>query len=502
MKKTIFIPAIDLINGRCVRLTQGLYDACTSYDLSPIQMARLFERMGYEWLHIIDLEGARAGELKNLKTIREIVAQTSLKVQVGGGIRSLKAMEELFNSGVARVLIGSLAVKEPEVVAQAIQCFGTERIAVAMDVRGGEVRISGWEEGTNFAPEIFIEKMKALGVSVILCTDIERDGMMKGPNVGMYARLVRKFPMMKWIAAGGVSFRDRERLQEVGVDCAVIGKAFYEGNFLAKRVISCLDIKEGRVVKGASFTNLKDAGDPVELAAFYDREGADELVFLDITATSDKRKMVADLAQRVSKAISIPFTIGGGIRTVDDVKNALQAGADKVSIESAAVLNPELVSEAAMLCGSQAVVISVSPRRVKGSWKIFIKGGRENTGRDLVEFLREMQERGAGEILLNSVDEDGQGNGYDLELLKAAREVLTIPLIASSGVGELKDFYNGIVQGGADAVLAASVFHYGKFSIREVKRYLEERGVCVRKDFSPYIKGVPFPQTRSEAKCP
>ncbi|MFA5843059.1 MAG: imidazole glycerol phosphate synthase subunit HisF [Candidatus Gracilibacteria bacterium] len=498
MKKTIFIPAIDLIGGRCVRLTQGAYDACTSYDSSPIQMARLFERMGYEWLHIIDLEGARAGELKNLKIIREIVAQTSLKVQVGGGIRSLSAIKELLNSGVARVLIGSLAVKEPDVVAQAIQQFGTERIAVAMDVRGGEVCISGWEEKTGLAPEIFVEKMKTLGVTVILCTDIESDGMMKGPNVELYARLVREFPGIKWIAAGGVSFRDRERLQQVGVDFAVMGKAFYEGNFLAKRVIPCLDIKEGRVVKGASFTNLKDAGDPVKLAAFYDREGADELVFLDITATSDKRKMVADLAQRVSKAISIPFTIGGGISTVEDVKNALQAGADKVSIESAAVLNPGLVSEAAALCGSQAVVISVSPRRAKSGWEIFIKGGRENTGRDLVEFLREMQERGAGEILLNSVDEDGQGNGYDLEMLKAARDVLTIPLIASSGAGELEHFYDGIAQGGADAVLAASVFHYGKFSVQEVKNYLSTKGVCMR-NFSPalYKKGVPLPPRSS-----
>ncbi|MFA6436143.1 MAG: HisA/HisF-related TIM barrel protein, partial [Candidatus Gracilibacteria bacterium] len=181
--------------------------------------------------------------------------------------------------------------------------------------------------------------------------------------------------------------------------------------------------------------------------------------------------------------------------TVEDVRNALQAGADKVSIESAAVLNPELVSEAAKLCGSQAVVISVSPRRVGSRWEIFIKGGRENTGRDLVEFLREMQDRGVGEILLNSVDEDGQGNGYDLEMLKAARDVLTIPLIASSGAGELEHFYDGIAQGGADAVLAASVFHYGKFSVGEVKRYLEERGVCVRKNISPYTlyKGGPLP---------
>lgn len=255
---------------------------------------------------------------------------------------------------------------------------------------------------------------------------------------------------------------------------------------LTKRIIPCMDIKDSRVVKGVSFTNIKDAGDPVELAKFYENEGADELVFLDITATSDKRKTVVDLASKVAKEISIPFTIGGGIKSIEDIREVLKAGADKVSIESAAVLNPDLISEASKYFGSQAIVVSVSGKRIENrewrmenKWNIFIKGGRENTGVDLIEFLKDMQDRGAGEILLNSIDEDGQGKGYDLEMLKAANEVLRIPLIVSSGAGELEHFYDGIIAG-ADAVLAASVFHFGKFRLRDVKEYLKSKAVAVR----------------------
>ncbi len=276
---------------------------------------------------------------------------------------------------------------------------------------------------------------------------------------------------------------------------------------LTKRIIPCLDIKDGRVVKGVSFSNLKDAGDPVELAKFYEKEGADELVFLDITATSDKRKTAVDLASKVAKEISIPFTIGGGIKSIEDIREILKAGADKVSIESASVLNPDLVSEASKYFGSQAICVSVSPKRTESrelrvemeklknnstkllssqfsalsssQWTVWIKGGRENTGIDLIEFLKNMQNRGAGEILLNSIDEDGRNQGYDLEMLRATSEVLNIPLIASSGAGELEHFYDGIMAG-SDAVLAASVFHTKKFRISEVKEYLKGKNIDVR----------------------
>jgi cyclase len=477
------LPAIDLMEGRCVRLKQGRYEDRTTYGRSPLEMARLFERMGYEWLHIIDLEGAKAGFPKNLETVRVLLSQTSLKVQLGGGLRTYEAIADVLLAGVTRVLIGSMAVKEPAVLKRVLDKFGPDRVVVAMDVKDGEVKVSGWLEGSGKGPQDFVRQMVGLGVTTILCTDISRDGMMRGPNVDFYRDLVSAFPRVTWIAAGGVgSPSDRRHLEAVGVQQAVIGKAFYEGSFLAKRVIPCLDVKEGRTVKGVSFTGLRDAGDPVELARRYEQEGADELVFLDITATSDKRAMVAELAGRVAKAISIPFTVGGGIRSIDDIRSALQAGADKVSIESAAVTNPDLISEAAEYFGSQAIVVSVSPKRLPGEnrWTLYVKGGREDTGVDLVEFLKDMQTRGAGEILLNSIDEDGRGSGYDLALLKAASAVLKIPLIASSGAGELEHFYAGIAEGGADAVLAASVFHYGKFSVDTVKTYLQERGVPVR----------------------
>jgi cyclase len=481
------LPAIDLMDGQCVRLRQGDYDQRTDYGQSPLGMAEQFERMGYKWLHIIDLDGARAGEPRNLKTIQAIVSQTSLKVQVGGGLRSLAAMERLLEAGVTRVMVGSMAVKQPEMLQQAIDRFGAERVVVTMDVRDGDVKISGWEESGGVGVDEFTKRMMDLGVTTMLCTDISRDGMMQGPNVELYQRLLQNFPQVNWIAAGGVGLKaDQQRLASVGVTQAVVGKAFYEGSGLTKRVIPCLDIKNGRTVKGVQFEGLRDAGDPVELARRYEKEGADELVFLDITATSDKRGLVAELARKVAEAISIPFTVGGGIRSMEDIAAALQAGADKVSLESAAVLNPELVSEASAYFGSQAIVISCSPKRVPGEarWTLYVKGGREDTGVDLMEFLNDMQARGAGEILLNSIDEDGRGNGYDLALLRAAASILNIPLIASSGAGELSHFIDG-TQAGADAVLAASIFHFGKFSIGEVKAHLAQTGVAVRQTGPP-----------------
>jgi phosphoribosylformimino-5-aminoimidazole carboxamide ribotide isomerase len=476
------LPAIDLMNGQCVRLQQGRYDRQTIYGQTPIQMAQLFERMGYDWLHVIDLDGARAGESQNLKTIEAMVKQTALRVQVGGGIRSLETIEQFLELGVDRVLIGSMAVCAPELLKEAIERFGPERIVVCMDVKEGKVRISGWEEDSGLSPNVFIENMLALGVTTILCTDISRDGMMLGPNVSLYQDLKIKFPTIEWIAAGGVGLNgDVEALESVGITQAVVGKAFYEGSLLSKRVIACLDIKDGRTVKGTNFVELKDAGDPVELAKRYEQEGVDELVFLDITATSDRRELMTDLVSRVAEAISIPFTVGGGIRSIDDIKSALLAGADKVSIESLAVIDPDFISEAVNFFGSQAIVISVSPKRVEGAdrWEVYIKGGRENTGIDLIDFLKDMQAREVGEILLNSIDEDGKGEGYDVEMLRAASEVLTIPLIASSGAGELEHFYDGL-QAGADAVLAASVFHYGKFSVGMVKHYLQDRNISIR----------------------
>ena len=249
----------------------------------------------------------------------------------------------------------------------------------------------------------------------------------------------------------------------------------------AKRVIPCLDVHDGRVVKGVNFVNLRDAGDPVEIGAAYDKAGADELVFLDITASSDARKTVVDLVRKVAEKVFIPFTVGGGIRTVEDFRALLREGADKISINSAAINRPELISEAADKFGSQCVVVAIdAKRRPDGGWNIYKNGGRLDTGIDALEWAAKVCRLGAGEILLTSMDCDGTKAGYDLELTRAIADAVRIPVIASGGAGTLEHFKEALTEGGADAVLAASLFHYKELEIREVKEYLKKEGISVR----------------------
>jgi len=249
----------------------------------------------------------------------------------------------------------------------------------------------------------------------------------------------------------------------------------------AKRIIPCLDVNNGRVVKGTSFIHLRDAGDPVETAAEYDRQGADELVFLDITASAQARSIMIDMVQKVAEQIFIPFTVGGGIRTVEDFTALLRAGADKVSVNSAAILRPELISEAAEKFGSQCVVCAIdAKRRPEGGWTVYRNGGRIDTGLDAVEWAQRAVALGAGEILLTSMDCDGVKNGYDLELTAAVSERVSIPVIASGGAGKLEHFYDAFTEGKADAVLAASLFHFGEITIPELKTYLSGKGIPVR----------------------
>jgi cyclase len=252
---------------------------------------------------------------------------------------------------------------------------------------------------------------------------------------------------------------------------------------LAKRIIPCLDVDRGRVVKGISFVNLVDAGDPVEQGAKYDREGADELVFLDITASSDRREIVAEMVRHVADTVFIPFTVGGGIRTADDVRNILKAGADKVSVNTAAVQNPQLIREGAERFGAQCMVVAIDAKRrkdVESKWEVYLHGGRTPTGMDVVEWAQQAAELGAGEILLTSMDCDGQKDGYDLPLTRAVAEAVNIPVIASGGAGKLEHLYEALTTGKASAVLAASIFHFGEFTIGDAKRYLRERGVLLR----------------------
>jgi cyclase len=275
---------------------------------------------------------------------------------------------------------------------------------------------------------------------------------------------------------------------------------------LVKRIIPCLDVKDGRVVKGVNFVNLRDAGDPVEVAAAYEKEGADELTFLDITASHEKRDIILDVVARTADKVFMPLTVGGGVRTLDDIRNLLKAGADKVAINSAAVKDPAFVQKAAQRFGSQCIVVAIDAKQTKSAadnpsipswaeehpdllldknnsstiWEVYIHGGRTATAINVVKWARQMQDYGAGEILLTSMDRDGTKSGYDLELNRSVSESLTIPVIASGGAGTLEHLYDGIIEGKADAVLAASIFHFKEFTIDETKRYLKEKGVCVR----------------------
>ncbi|MDI9479190.1 MAG: imidazole glycerol phosphate synthase subunit HisF [Syntrophomonadaceae bacterium] len=249
---------------------------------------------------------------------------------------------------------------------------------------------------------------------------------------------------------------------------------------LAKRIIPCLDVHNGRVVKGINFENLRDAGDPVELASFYDREGADELVFLDISASHEERKTMVEVVRRTAERVFIPFAVGGGVSTLDDIRNLLVAGADKVSINSAAVKDPSIITEGARKFGSQCMVVAIDARKDGSSYQVYINGGRIPAGKDALEWAQEVERRGAGEILLTSMDKDGTKDGYDLELTAMISDRVGIPVIASGGAGNLDHLYQAVTLGRADAVLCASIFHYREYTIAEAKQFLRDKGVAVR----------------------
>lgn len=247
-----------------------------------------------------------------------------------------------------------------------------------------------------------------------------------------------------------------------------------------KRIIPCLDVKQGRVVKGVKFVNIKDAGDPVEMAQLYSEKGADELVFLDITASSDKRNIMIDVVERVGDVVFIPFTVGGGLRNIEDIKAILRAGADKVSLSTSAVQKPDLLKESSKVFGSQCIVLAIDAKRKGESWEVYTHGGRVPTGMDAVEWAKKAENLGCGEILLTSMDADGTKNGYDIPLTKAISEAVNIPVIASGGAGNAEHIYEALTKGKADAALAASIFHYEEHSIRKVKEYLRSKNVSVR----------------------
>ena len=488
----LIYPAIDIIGGECVRLTQGDYAQSKTYFKDPVKVAKKFQQAGACFLHIIDLEGAKSGCSVNFDTIKGICNNTNLSVQVGGGIRSAKDAEKLINLGVDRLILGTSSISNPEFLSIMLKKYGPQRIIVSVDAKDEKVLIEGWLKDSGKTLSNFLNELKQLGIFTIIFTDIKSDGMMKGPNIASIKTALKSG--LNIIVAGGVStMKNLAELQKIGVYGAIIGKALYENAIqlqeaisqyqisnLAKRIIPCMDVKDGRVVKGSYFKDLKDAGDPVELAKLYSEQGADELVFLDITATVEKRKTLSDLVLRISKNINIPFTVGGGIRSVEDIRILLNSGADKVSIGSEAVRNSNLISEAAKVFGSQCVVVSVDAKRTGNKWNIFIDGGRLDTGIDAVEFSLKMQSLGAGELLVNSLDRDGTKEGYDTNLLRLIKNRVSIPIIASSGAGKESDFLDAFQKSDVDAVLAASVFHYGQIEIKKLKSYLKNNQITIR----------------------
>ena len=498
------IPAIDLIDGKCVRLTKGDYARQTVYNEDPVAQAMEFERLGYRRLHVVDLDGAKSKHIVNDAVLRAITQRTSLVVDFGGGIKTEEDIEKAFAAGASMVTVGSIAVTQPELFLRWLDKYGSDRLILGADVRNGKISINGWKEDSKEDLLPFLKKYIDHGVKNVLCTEISKDGTLAGPAIDLYQRIMAEYPQIHLIASGGVSSDDDIRdLAQHGIPAVVFGKAYYEGRIqnhpgggLAKRIIPCLDVKNGETVKGTNFVNLRSAGDPVELGKAYSDAGADELVFLDITASFEGRKTFTEMVERVAREINIPFTVGGGINELADVERLLHAGADKVSINSAALRRPELINEITSHFGSQVCVVAIDARMDpqpssltphlspltshSSQWHCYVKGGRERTDRGLFEWATEVAERGAGEILFTSMDHDGTKNGFANEALARLSESLPIPVIASGGAGTMEHFRDAFTIGKADAALAASVFHFGEISIPDLKQYLRKEGINVR----------------------
>ena len=487
------IPAIDLIGGQCVRLTKGDYDQKKVYNDNPLEVAKQFEKLGFKRLHVVDLDGAKSKHIVNDNVLKAITTNTSLTVDFGGGIKTEEDIEKAFTAGASMVTVGSIAVTNPELFMQWIEKYGADKLILGADVRNGKISINGWKEDSSEDLLPFLKKYIDRGVKYVLCTEISKDGTLQGPAIDLYKKVMAAYPQLHLIASGGVSCNeDIKRLETAGIPAVVFGKAFYEGRIkveelelhknkgLAKRIIPCLDVKNGETVKGTNFVNLRSAGDPVELGKAYSDAGADELVFLDITASFEGRKTFTDMVTRVAAEINIPFTVGGGINELKDVDRLLNAGADKVSVNSAAIRNPELINEIANHYGSQVCVCAIDARLDPDGWHCYVKGGRERVELGLFDWAKEVADRGAGEILFTSMDHDGVKQGFANEALAQLAEEVSIPIIASGGAGKMEHFRDAFLLGKADAALAASVFHFGEISIPDLKKYLREEGINVR----------------------
>lgn len=492
------IPSLDLLGGKVVRLTHGEFASAKVYG-EPVAILESMHVPDGSRLHLVDLEGSRSGKPIELATVAQL-AKRDLRVQVGGGIRSLQDARRWLDAGASKLVIGTVVADAPELLTSLADAVGPERIIPAVDLRDGIVRVAGWEQDASATLQEILARLETTGVTEILVTDISKDGALRGPSFELYRRL-KAMTRLRIIASGGVSTSsDVVSLARLGnISGCVIGKALLEGrialdvardrvaavNAMPERIIPCLDVRDGRVVKGVNFTSIRDAGDPVESAIRYEEEGADELVILDISASDRRVDTAVETVRRVAEALYIPLTVGGGVRTVEDFRAMLRAGADRVAINTAALARPALIEECANEFGVQAVVLSCDARRVSAPgeplrFEAMMRSGKESSGIDAVEWCRRAEMLGAGEILLTSVDRDGTNAGFDIELLRAVTSVLSIGVIASGGAGKLDDFRDAIEGGGARAVLAASLFHDRKLSIGDVKRYLAMQGIPVR----------------------
>ena len=474
------IPAIDLIDGKCVRLTKGDYDCKTVYNEDPVAQAKEFERLGFKRLHVVDLDGAKSRHVVNDHVLRAITSATNLVVDFGGGIKTEADIEKAFSAGAAMVTVGSIAVTKPELFLSWLDKYGAERLILGADVRGGKVSINGWKEDSQEDLLPFLRRYVEHGVSNVLCTEISKDGTLAGPATELYKRIMAEYPHINLIASGGVSSTDDILADSNAASPITTHHSPITPHTLAKRIIPCLDVKNGETVKGTNFVNLRSAGDPVELGKAYSDAGADELVFLDITASFEERKTFTEMVERVAREINIPFTVGGGINELSDVERLLHAGADKVSINSAALRRPELINEIASHFGSQVCVVAIDARNDSDGWHCYVKGGRQRTERGLFEWAKEAEQRGAGEILFTSMDHDGVKQGFANDALSRLSESLSIPIIASGGAGSMEHFRDAFTLGKADAALAASVFHFGEIAIPDLKDYLSKENINVR----------------------
>jgi cyclase len=494
------IPSLDLLEGEVVRLLHGDFSRVTRYGRPERVLDTLDVPRGSR-LHVVDLDASRRGQPVESEIVRQLAGR-GLRIQAGGGIRSLADARAWIEAGAEKVVIGTVAADSPAILHTIVDDLGAERVIAAIDVRDGIVRVAGWERAATASLDEVLAAVEELGIGEVLITDISKDGAMRGPSFALYRSLRTK---MRIIASGGVSTMSDivslSRIENVGA--CVIGRALLDGkislaeaqarlatpNAIPERVIPCLDVRDGRVVKGVNFVEIRDAGDAVECAVRYESAGADELVILDISATDANRSTALDVVRRVSESLFIPLTVGGGVRTIEDFRALLRAGADRVAINTAAIQNPSLIANCASEFGVQAVVLSCDAKRAGNRFEAMVRGGKESSEVDAVEWCRRAEELGAGEILLTSVDRDGTNSGFDIELLRAVTSVVKIGVIASGGAGTVEHFRDAIESGGARAVLAASLFHDRRLSIGEVKQFLANEGITVRQWISRSVIG-------------